>query len=144
MSPIIKVKTANALCGLTKRHTGDSGYDITAREERKIAPGATEVIPTGVWLEMPKGWQALVCSRSGLATKGVFVANAPGVIDSGYRGEVQVILCNTGPDWFWIHAGERIAQLLFQPVHEVVLDAVGEVKVDTDRGEAGLGSTGTK
>ena len=131
---------------VTKGHDDDAAWDLhavwTEDEEGVIFPGRRMVVSTGVTLELEPDEVALVCSRSGLAAKhGVFVLNAPGVIDAGYKGEVQVILQNLGGQWFWVEEGDRIAQLLILKLPQ--LAQVTERKVIAKiRGTNGLGSTG--
>ncbi len=123
-------------------HAGDAGLDLAAADPVTLAPGERAAVPTGLAIAIPAGWVGLVHPRSGLARRhGLTVANAPGTIDAGYRGEVQVLLINLGEAAVELDAGDRIAQLLVQPVGvaEVVeVDALS----DTDRGVAGFGSTG--
>lgn len=123
-------------------HEGDAGADLTAAEDLVLAPGARALVPTGISIAIPDGYAGLVLPRSGLAVKsGVTVINSPGLIDSGYRGEVRVGLVNHGDEPFSIARGDRIAQLLITEVPEVefvIVDALD----DTARGEGGFGSTG--
>ena len=127
---------------VTKGHDDDAAWDLHATELARMEPGERHIIGTGVKLELEPDEVALVCSRSGLAAKhGVFVLNAPGVIDAGYKGEVQVILQNLGDHSFDIREGDRIAQLLILKLPEVA--KVSERKVIAKiRGTKGLGSTG--
>ena len=125
---------------------GAAGMDLRAnladRGERVIEPGARALIPTGLTLEIPPGFEAQVRPRSGLALKhGVTVANAPGTIDSDYRGPLGVIVMNAGQDPFEIAHGERIAQLIVAPVVQAMFQDV-EALTETDRGAGGFGSTG--
>ena len=123
---------------------GDAGHDLKANlsEPVVIQPGGTQLIPTGLRMAIPEGMVGLVCSRSGLALKNqVFVLNAPGVIDSNYRGEVGVILHNTGSDPFTVTPGSRIAQLLLINLPQVALHPV-EGLPETNRGGEGFGSSG--
>jgi dUTP pyrophosphatase len=125
------------------RH-GDAAIDLPARIDAVIRPGRRELVPTGFAVAVPDGWCGLILPRSGLALHdGLTVLNAPGLIDSGYRGELQVILVNTGGHPVAIERGQRIAQLLVQPVPDVALDEVDELPpaID-DRGERGFGSSG--
>lgn len=126
---------------------GAAGMDLRAHlTEGNIAiqPGQRAVIGTGLVIELPDGREGQVRSRSGLAAKnGVVVLNSPGTIDSDYRGEVKVILYNTGNEAFWVKNGDRIAQLVIKPVEQVeIIDA--DAVTDTERGEGGLGSTGVE
>ena len=110
-----------------------------------LAPGARALVPTGLVLGLPAGWEAQVRPRSGLAVKhGVTVLNAPGTIDSDYRGEVQVLLINLGEAPFVIARGERIAQLVLSPVAQGQWVEVAErtALLPSDRGAGGFGSTG--
>ena len=127
---------------VTKGHDDDAAWDLHATEHAIVSDGFRRVISTGVTLELEPDEVALVCSRSGLAAKhGVFVLNAPGVIDAGYKGEVQVILQNLGGQAFWVEEGDRIAQLLILKLPQ--LAQVAERKVIAKiRGTKGLGSTG--
>jgi dUTP pyrophosphatase len=123
---------------------GDAAFDLCARESVVLPPnGARATIPTGVSLSIPPGHVGLVLSRSGLAADhGVAVLNAPGIIDSGYRGEVQVILINHDPDAkYEINRGDRIAQLMIAEASSVEW-VEAESLPSTPRGLGGLGSTG--
>ncbi|HEY7176505.1 MAG TPA: dUTP diphosphatase [Micromonosporaceae bacterium] len=124
-------------------HPGDAGADLYAAAPTEIPPGHRAVVPTGVALEIPDGYVGLVHPRSGLAAKvGVTVLNAPGTIDSGYRGEVMVILINHDPDSVaHIARGDRIAQLVIQRVERAEFRRV-EVLGETVRGAGRHGSTG--
>lgn len=127
-----------------QRHPSDAGWDLYADEGRVIRPRGRVLVRTGLVLGLPAGVMALVLPRSGLALlEGVTVANAPGLIDPGYRGEVSVILANHGDRTVQVAAGERIAQLVFLPVLPVAMVATSLVRLRrTDRGTAGFGSTG--
>lgn len=126
----------------SKAHSDDAAYDLRARENLELAPGARAVIPTGLYLELPHGFEAQVRPRSGLAAKhGITVLNAPGTIDAGYRGEVGVILLNTSAEPFLVERGHRIAQMVIQRLPEVVLREVAEL-AESRRGAGGFGSTG--
>jgi dUTP pyrophosphatase len=127
---------------VTKGHDDDAAWDLHATEHAVVSDGFRRVISTGVTLELEPDEVALVCSRSGLAAKyGIFVLNAPGVIDAGYKGEVQVILQNLGGHAFWVEEGDRIAQLLILKLPEVA-HLTEVINVGTARGANGLGSTG--
>jgi len=125
---------------------GAAGADVRARLEQPvvIAPGKRAMIPTGIRLEIPPGYEIQVRPRSGLAAKnGITVLNTPGTIDSDYRGEVAVILINLGDETFTVTPGMRIAQIVFAPVVQaefVRQDALAA----TERGAGGFGHTGTK
>jgi dUTP pyrophosphatase len=123
---------------------GSSGADLKADIEADIivAPGETVLVPTGLFLQIPLGYEAQVRPRSGLAAKqGVTVLNTPGTIDADYRGEVKVILINLGKKDVRIERGDRIAQIVFAPVVRAQFDSRGEIN-ETSRGKGGFGSTG--
>ena len=125
---------------------GAAGADIRAnladRTPLALAPGARVLVPTGLRLEIPQGFEVQIRPRSGLALKhGITLPNSPGTIDSDYRGELKVLLINLGKEAFTIQRGERIAQLLLAPVIQGEWHAVS-VLPDTSRGEGGFGSTG--
>lgn len=125
--------------------SGSSGMDLRAavKESITIASGEGAVIPTGLKMEVPIGYEGQVRTRSGLAaTHGLTVLNSPGTIDADYRGEVKVILMNLGGERLTIDRGDRIAQLVIAPVTRVVITEVEEVG-ETTRGQGGFGSTGT-
>ena len=120
---------------------GAAGRDLRAAESVDIAPGGYALVRTGLRVELPPGYEAQIRSRSGLALKhGVFVLNAPGTIDSDYRGEVGVILANLGPAAFRVEARDRIAQMVVQSVKQAVWE-VADLSA-SERGEGGFGSTG--
>jgi len=128
-------------------HAGDAGMDIRAFINKPITlnPGERALIGTGIFLQIPRGYECQVRSRSGLAIKyGVCVLNGVGTIDSGYRAEVGVILINLGQEDFVINSGDRIAQLVFAAVAEVKEFEVVEILDEDDRGLGGFGSTGVK
>jgi dUTP pyrophosphatase len=128
----------------SRRHPGDAGYDLYAREDVRLAPaGGRALIPTGIALAIPEGWAGFVQPRSGLALRyGVTCLNTPGLIDAGFRDEVSVLLVNLDPaSAFDVRRGERIAQLVIQRVHDVEWHEVGELD-ETRRGLRGWGSTG--
>lgn len=123
-----------------------AGMDLRADLEKPVtlAPGERRLILTGLYLEIPEGYEAQVRPRSGLALKhGVTVLNAPGTIDADYRGEVGVILINHGVQSYSIQPGERIAQLVFARVARAELVAADSL-ADSERGEGGFGHTGNK
>ncbi len=124
---------------------GASGLDLYAavEEEVTLSPGEFRLIPTGVFIAVPRGYEAQVRPRSGLALKnGIGVLNSPGTVDSDYRGEVGVILINLGQQPFVVKRGMRIAQLVVQGVARARLIPV-EALEETDRGEGGFGHTGS-
>ena len=123
-----------------------AGLDVRADNEEPIElkPLGRAMVPTGLFLEIPAGYEVQVRPRSGLAAKrGVTVLNAPGTIDADYRGEVCVILVNLGPEPFIIEKGERIAQLVLAR-HEVIEWEESESLAESERGAGGFGSTGVK
>jgi dUTP pyrophosphatase len=124
-------------------HPGDAGLDLLAREDGVVpAAGGRLLMSTGIAIAIPIGLAGFVLPRSGLATKhGITVVNAPGLIDSAYRGEIKVVLLNTDPNTdYTVHRGDRIAQLVIQRVEEVEWHVVDELDGD-DRG-GGFGHTG--
>jgi len=123
---------------------GDAGVDLRAREDAVLrAAGGRALVPTGVAIAIPAGYAGFVQPRSGLALQhGVTCLNTPGLVDSGYRGELKVLLVNTDPvEDFEVRRGERIAQLVIQPVEHVTFVVCDELP-PTDRGEDGFGSSG--
>ena len=123
---------------------GDAGLDLVACEGLTLAPGGGRgLVPTGIAVAIPDGYAGFVQPRSGLALRhGVTCLNTPGLIDSGYRGELKVLLVNTDPDEpFEVVRGERIAQLVIQRVEHVALIEVSELE-DSVRGDGGFGHTG--
>ncbi|MBR0458329.1 MAG: dUTP diphosphatase [Victivallales bacterium] len=125
-----------------KAHEDDAAFDLKSRQDMEIAPGKAALVPTGLFLELPVGYEAQVRPRSGLALKkSVTVLNTPGTIDAGYRGEVGVILVNFGTIPFPIQRGDRIAQMVIQSLPEVRLTPAASLS-DSTRGAGGFGSTG--
>ena len=122
---------------------GDAGLDLLAAEDLSLGPGERTAIPTGIAVAIPEGYAGFVHARSGRALKeGLALANAPGLIDSGYRGEIKVIVVNLDPaSTIDIKRGDKIAQLVVQAVESVVLEVVEELP-GSARGEGGFGSTG--
>ena len=123
-------------------HLGDAGADLHSAETVTIEPGGYVLVATGVAMAIPEGFAGFVLPRSGLAIRsGVTVLNAPGLIDSGYRGELKVALINHGIDPFEVVEGDRIAQLVIMSVSAPVYEAVSTLE-ETERGSGGFGSTG--
>lgn len=123
-------------------HPGDAGMDVRSVADVAISAGARALVPTGLVAIIPPGYEIQVRPRSGLALKhGVTVLNAPGTVDSGYRGEIGVILANLGETEFRVAKGDRIAQLVVAPVTQAAIVEAAEVD-ETDRGAGGFGSTG--
>jgi dUTP pyrophosphatase len=122
-----------------------AGLDLTAAIDQAVdlAPGERKLVPTGLQIALPAGYEAQVRPRSGLALKhGITVLNSPGTIDADYRGEIGVILVNLGDKTFTIQRGERIAQMILAPVSQLVWRE-RETLEETQRGSGGFGSTGT-
>lgn len=126
-----------------RAHASDAGWDLVSREDVTLAPQSRALVGTGVSVALPAGTVALVCPRSGLATKhGVTVLNGPGVVDAGYRGEIKVSLLNTDTDAaLEIRRGDRIAQLVILPYLSAPLRAVEDLE-ESDRAARGFGSSG--
>ncbi|MFL6023110.1 MAG: dUTP diphosphatase [Marmoricola sp.] len=124
-------------------HPGDAGADLFARVDVTLAPGERKLVPTGLAIALPEGFVALVHPRSGLANRsGLSIVNAPGTIDAGYRGEIQVCLVNLDPSVpIELARGDRIAQLVIQRFESAEFVEVSELP-DSVRGEGGYGSTG--
>jgi dUTP pyrophosphatase len=127
----------------TYAHPGDAGADLVTTVDAELAPGERAVLPTGVALALPDGYAAFVHPRSGLAARcGVALVNAPGTIDAGYRGEVQVIVVNLDPSSpVVLRRGDRIAQLVLQRVERASFHEVAALPPSA-RGDGGFGSTG--
>jgi dUTP pyrophosphatase len=145
--PIERLPHAEGL-PLPKYQTpGSAGVDLLAAVEAPVIlpPGGRALIPSGIAVALPQGYEAQVRPRSGLALKqGVTVLNAPGTIDSDYRGEVGVILVNLGTEAATVSRGDRIAQMVVAPVTRIVWQSMGAALPETERGAGGFGSTGRK
>jgi dUTP pyrophosphatase len=144
--PFMRLEHAEGLPAPSYASEGAAGLDLMAAlpeiEPVVIAPKSWAAIPTGLVFEIPRGFQGEVRPRSGLALRhAVTVLNAPGTIDSDYRGEVRVVLVNLGPEPFTVTRGMRVAQLLFVPVVRVTPTPVRSLST-TARGDGGFGSTG--
>lgn len=141
--PLTFRRLSDAAVTPARAHPDDAGLDLAAAEAADLAPGERAAIGTGLAVAVPAGHAGLVTPRSGRALRdGLTVANAPGLIDSGYRGELKVILVNLGAEPVSVAAGDRIAQLVIVPVM-LGTPEVRERLADGDgRGEAGFGSTG--
>jgi len=121
---------------------GSAGCDLHSTEDCIVRSSDRRVVNTGLRLELPSGYQAQVCSRSGLAAKyGIMVLNAPGIIDQDFTGEIKVILFNSGKEDFIVKKGDRIAQLVFSQVFQAIFQKSEEMP-ETVRGDGGFGSTG--
>ena len=127
----------------SRAHSGDAGLDLHAAESARLEPGERASVGTGIAVEIPDGHAGLVLPRSGLAARhGIALVNAPGLIDSGYRGELRVLLLNTdGDEAFEIEPGDRIAQLVVSAVADAEPVEVEEL-TESDRGGGGFGSSG--
>ncbi len=127
-----------------RAYAGDAGLDLVACERVTLAPGERALVPTGLAIAIPEGYAGLVTPRSGLAARhGLSMVNTPGLIDAGYRGELQVILLNTDPTApFTVEPGMRIGQLVLVPVPAVEIVEVDELPA-SERGAAGFGSSGS-
>jgi dUTP pyrophosphatase len=125
-----------------RAYAGDAGLDLAACEHVELAPGERAVVSTGIAVAIPEGFAGFVQPRSGLAARhGIAVVNSPGLIDSGYRGEIRVVLLNTDPERAFVaEAGDRIAQLVVLPIPELDLVEVDELP-PTERGVRGFGSS---
>ena len=143
----ILIKRLSKEISLPKYETaGSSGMDLAANivDNISIDPGKTAIIPTGLALSVPKGFEVQIRPRSGLAAKKkISVLNTPGTIDSDYRGEIKVILINQGQETFKVEKGLRIAQMVVCPVVQAQIKEVEDLS-ETERGKGGFGSTGSK
>ena len=126
----------------TRAYDGDAGLDLAACERVELGPGERSVVPTGLAVAIPEGYAGFVQPRSGLAARhGLTIVNTPGLIDSGYRGELQVTLLNTDrEEAFTVEPGMRIAQLVVLPIPELELVEVDELP-ESERGVRGFGSS---
>lgn len=143
---LLKVEIINKSQNETPKYSTDgaAGMDLRANEEVTLEPFARAVVGTGLYTDIPVGVEGQVRPRSGMAIKkGLTVLNAPGTIDSDYRGEIGVILINLSNETVVVEVGERVAQIVFAKHEKVELVGVEELS-STDRGAGGFGSTGTK
>lgn len=125
-------------------HKGDAGVDLYSCEDYSLKPGERVLVSTGIKISVPNGYEAQIRPRSGLALKhGISVCNTPGTIDSGYRGEIGVILINHGNEVFKVEKGTRVCQMIFNKVEEADFEEVKELD-ETKRGAGGFGHTGVK
>jgi len=138
--PIQKVRPGAVVPG--RAYAGDAGLDLAATERIELGPGERAVVPTGLAVAIPEGYAGFVQPRSGLASRhGITIVNTPGLVDSGYRGELMVVLHNTDrTEPFVVEAGMRIAQLVVLPIPEVELVEVEELPA-SERGARGFGSS---
>jgi dUTP pyrophosphatase len=141
----LKIKLLDADGMLPRyQHEGDAGLDLSSRVDVTLRPGERATVPTGIAVAIPRGYAGFVLPRSGLAARhGIALVNSPGLIDSGYRGEVAVVIINSDKhEAFHIKRGDRIAQLVIQQVVEATTIEVEDLD-ETSRGSGGFGSTGT-
>lgn len=140
---VVKIKQLHAHAVVPKYQTpGSAGVDLHASEDCEIWMGMQAIIPTGIAMSIPPGYEGQIRPRSGLAAKCLItVLNSPGTIDSDYRGEIKVIMINHGEGLFRIKRGERIAQMVFTPVVRAQFQDVVDLD-ETARGAGGFGSTG--
>ncbi|NHK28364.1 dUTP diphosphatase [Parvularcula flava] len=149
--PVVQLKRLPHAAGLAlpKYETAlAAGADVRAAipegEPLVLKPGERFMVPTGLAMALPPGWEAQMRPRSGLAAKhGISCVNAPGTIDADYRGELKVILINHGAEDFTINRGDRIGQMVIAPVFQAIYEEVDELD-ETERGEGGFGSTGSQ
>ncbi|MDD2678773.1 MAG: dUTP diphosphatase [Candidatus Nanoarchaeia archaeon] len=140
----LKIKKLDENAIIPKYKTPESaGMDLSSTIDETIDSMEIKLIPTGLSIEMEKGYEAQVRPRSGIALKGITVVNSPGTIDSDYRGEIKIILMNLGKEEFKIVKGDRIAQLIISKVEQAMIEESGELN-STERGDGGFGSTGIK
>lgn len=138
----LKIKVSDPALTPTRAHPGDAGLDLRSAEDRTLFPGDRVAVSTGVQVEIPEGFVGYVFARSGNGLRyGVGFPNGVGVVDAGYRGDVKAILTNTGDEVFCIERGDRIAQLVVQPIELPDVEIVDELST-SERGEGGFGSTG--
>ena len=138
---IQRVHPAAVLPNYTHGPAEDAGMDLRAVEDVTLAPGVPQLVPTGLKIELPSGYEAQVRPRSGLALKhAITMPNAPGTIDPGYRGELRVILLNLGSEPYRIRAGDRIAQMIVARYEAV--EWIEAELADSRRGAGGFGSSG--
>jgi dUTP pyrophosphatase len=139
---VVKVKLDNGAVLPEYKTKGSSGLDLCCNESGVINAGLAKLIGTGLYVEIPKGYEAQVRTRSGVAiNSNVIVLNSPGTIDSDYRGEIKLILMNFGKEQFLYSYGDRLAQLVFNRVIRATL-VVSDNLTDTERGYGGFGHTG--
>lgn len=140
--PVSLYGVAESACVPTYAHPGDAGADLIASSDALIEAGKWALVNTNISLALPDGTVGMVCPRSGLAAKfAVTVLNAPGIVDSGYRGEVKVALINLGTEAYQVRAGDRIAQLVIVPFLHGDFISTGKLP-QTNRGSGGFGSSG--
>ena len=126
----------------SQAYEGDAGFDLAACEDVTLEPGERAVVPTGIAVEIPEGYAGFVQPRSGLAARhGIGIVNSPGLIDSGYRGEIRIVLVNLDPrEPYTVERGARVAQLVIAPVASVRIVEAAELAA-SERGARGFGSS---
>ena len=125
-------------------HPGDAGLDLFAIAQQNILPGETQLIKTGIAIALPSGYEAQIRPRSGLALKhSITVLNSPGTVDSGYRGEIGIVLINHGKKTFQVVPGMKVAQMVVTAFIQAKVTVVNDLD-STVRGDSGYGSTGTR
>ena len=125
-----------------KAHSDDAAFDLRSRVDMELPVGRSVVVPSGVYIELPEGYEAQVRPRSGLALKhNLMLTNSPGTVDAGYRGEVGIIMYNAGSEPFQVKRGDRIAQMVICRLPDVELSVVESLS-ERGRGAGGFGSTG--
>lgn len=138
----LKCKVTDPKYTPTRANPGDAGLDLKAAENALLFPGDRQAVETGVSVEIPDGYVGLLCARSGnAARRGLGIVNGVGVIDSGYRGPINVLLINHGRRNVEVSHGDRIAQLLIVPIETPGVEIVDKLS-DSERGTGGLGSSG--
>lgn len=138
----IKLKKKEEAITPSYAHKGDAGMDVFAAETCTLQPGERKLVPTGLHVAIPEGFEAQMRPKSGLALHhGIGMVNAPGTIDSSYRGEIKVILINFGKHSFSVEKGKKIAQMVFTRFEEAEFQEVDDLD-ETQRNEGGFGSTG--
>jgi len=139
----IKIKKIKENAVIPKyAHEGDAGVDLYSTEDYLLKPGERILVSTGIQIAIPKGYEAQIRPKSGLALKeGLSIVNTPGTIDSPYRGEICIIAINLGQQDIKIEAGKKVAQMVFNKIEEAGFEEVDELD-DTKRGAGGFGSTG--
>ncbi|MFH1663927.1 MAG: dUTP diphosphatase [archaeon] len=138
----VRIKKLNPEIKIEPAHKGDAGIDLYAAETTEIQPKEIKLVKTGIKIAIPEGFEGQIRPKSGLAlNNGITVLNTPGTIDSGYRGEIGVIVINHGKQKFVAEKGKKIAQLVFNKIEFPEIEVVEELD-ETTRGEGGFGSTG--
>lgn len=124
-------------------NSGDAGMDIFSVDRKVIKSGESQLIRTGISIELPKDTEIQIRPKSGLAlNNGITLLNSPGTIDEGYRGEIKVIVINHGKNDFLVEEGMKIAQMVLKPIYKVKITKVDSIDYETDRGKKGFGSSG--